>query len=170
MPMTWFRKLHLRSRALFRKDKLEAQMEDEIRSHIDMQTQEHIEAGMAPEEARYAALREFGWVESIKQTCREQRGVRWLENLVQDARYGARMWRKHPSVAAVAVLTLALGIGANTVVFTGSTPRSWTPSAVQRNPDDWPLWSPRTDRRASARRCRFPILNRSPPNGGFSQA
>ncbi len=62
-----------------------------MRSHIEMQTQENIEAGMNPEEARYAALRQFGWVESIKETCREQRGVRWIENLGQDVRYGA--WR-----------------------------------------------------------------------------
>src|SRR5215472_2135062 len=99
--MNWLRKTRLWVRALFGKRELDVEMDEEIRTHIEMRTQQNIAAGMSPAEARCAALRQFGWVESIKETSREGRGVAWVEHLVQDVRYGARMLWKNPGFTAV---------------------------------------------------------------------
>lgn len=115
--MKFLKRFRFRFRTLFANRKLNAEMEEEMRSHIEMQTRENIGEGMSPEDARYAALRQFGWIESIKETCRQQRAMTWVEILVQDLRYGLRILRKHPGLTLVMVLSLALGMGVNIMLF-----------------------------------------------------
>lgn len=102
---------------LFQKRRHEAAMKAEIQAHLDALTERNIDAGMSSEEARYAALRAFGGVEQIKERARDERGIIWLEQFLQDLRYGVRQLRKAPGFAAVAILTLALSIGTTTAIF-----------------------------------------------------
>ena len=115
--MNLWQKLRRTFRALFHKRELDADMAEEMRSHIELRTQENVAAGMTPEEAHYAALRQFGGTESIQETCRDQRGVSGLENLARDLRFGVRQLRRNPGFTAVAVLTLAICLGANLAIF-----------------------------------------------------
>ncbi|HYY57306.1 MAG TPA: ABC transporter permease [Pyrinomonadaceae bacterium] len=137
--MTWWHRL-------FNRRKNEEELEKELRFHLDQHTSDLIAQGHSPEEAQRQARLTLGGPEQVKEMCRDERGTRWLADMLQDLRYGVRILAKHPGFTAVAALALALGIGVNTAILSAVNGFVLRPLPVEK-PEELvaPYWGRKTD-------------------------
>ena len=127
-------------RLWWRRGRLDRELNAEVRFHIEMETEKYVHQGMTPAEARRNAFRNFGPVEKHKEETRDARGLMWLETLIQDVRYSVRVFVKSPGFSAIAMFTLALGIGANTAIFSVINAAFFAPYGLQEPEQLVRLW------------------------------
>src|SRR5690242_21746359 len=114
--MSW-NDIWLRLKALVFHRQAERELDEELRAHIDFEIERYVRGGMPREEAQHEAMKAFGGAARVAEECRDERGIRWFEDLGRDFRFACRQIRKQKSFFALAALTLALGIGASTAIF-----------------------------------------------------
>jgi predicted permease len=131
-PAHWLYTIPLRVRSFLRRKDVERELDEELQFHLDRHIEEQIANGLAPQDARLAALRAIGGLSLRKEECRDMRRVSLIENLIRDVRYGARTLRGSPAFTAVAILSLALGIGATSAIFSAADALLLRPLPVPR--------------------------------------
>ena len=147
-PEHWLFTIPLRLRSLFRWTRADQELDEELRDHLDRKTEEYVGQVMTREEAHRRARIDLGGIEQTKEKCRDARRVNWIQDFVQDLDFGLRTLRKSPGFTAVVVVTLALGIGANTAIFSLINALRMRTLPVQK-PDELVLISPANDRNGS---------------------